>query len=89
MALTKSEKATIVKKFAKNEKDTGSVEIQIALLTEQINALTKHLKNNHKDNSSHRGLMRLVGQRKSLLTYLEGHDRDAYIKLIKDLKLRK
>lgn len=89
MALSKAEKAKIVKKFAKNEKDTGSVEIQIALLTEQINALTKHLKNNHKDNSSHRGLMRLVGQRKSLLTYLEGYDRDAYIKLIKELKLRK
>lgn len=89
MALSKEKKASLVKKFAKNEKDTGSVEIQIALLTEQINALTLHLKNNHKDNSSHRGLMRLVGQRKSLLTYLEGHDRDSYINVIKELKLRK
>ncbi|MCQ2753077.1 MAG: 30S ribosomal protein S15 [Bacilli bacterium] len=89
MALSKEKKASLVKKFAKNEKDTGSMEVQIALLTEQINALTLHLKNNHKDHSSHRGLMRLVGQRKSLLNYLEEHDRDAYIKLIKDLRLRK
>jgi len=89
MALTKAKKAELVKKFAKNPKDTGSVEIQIALLTEQINALTLHLKNNHKDNSSHRGLMRLVGQRKSLLNYLVEHDRDSYIELIKELKLRK
>lgn len=89
MALSKEKKAALVKKFAKNEKDTGSVEIQIALLTEQINALTEHLKNNHKDHSSHRGLMRLVGQRKSLLNYLEINDRDSYINLIKELKLRK
>lgn len=89
MALSKENKAKIVKKFKKNDKDTGSVEIQIALLTEQINALTVHLKNNHKDHSSHRGLMRLVGQRKSLLNYLEKNDRDSYINLIKELKLRK
>lgn len=89
MALSKEAKANVVKKFKKNDKDTGSVEIQIALLTEQINALSEHLKNNHKDYSSNRGLMRRVGQRKSLLTYLEKNDRDAYIKLIKDLKLRK
>lgn len=89
MALSKEKKAALVKKFAKSDKDTGSVEIQIALLTEQINALTIHLKNNHKDHSSHRGLMKLVGQRKSLLNYLEANDRDSYIKLIKDLKLRK
>ncbi len=89
MALSKDKKAELVKKFAKSEKDTGSVEIQIALLTEQINALTIHLKNNHKDHSSHRGLMRLVGQRKSLLNYLEKSDRDSYIKVIKELKLRK
>jgi len=89
MALSKEKKATLVKKFATSEKDTGSVQVQVALLTEQINALTEHLKNNHKDNSSHRGLMRLVGQRKSLLNYLEKYDRDAYADLIKNLKLRK
>jgi len=89
MALTKEKKANLVKKFATSEKDTGSVQVQVALLTEQINALTEHLKKNHKDNSSHRGLMRLVGQRKSLLNYLEKYDRDAYAELIKNLKLRK
>jgi len=89
MALSKEKKASVVKKFQKNAKDTGSIEVQVALLTEQINALTTHLKNNHKDNSSHRGLMRLVGQRKSLLNYLEEYDRDSYIELIKELKLRK
>ncbi len=89
MALSKEKKAALVKKFARSEKDTGSVEVQVALLTEQINALTDHLQKNHKDNSSHRGLMRLVGQRKSLLNYLEKADRDAYADLIKNLKLRK
>lgn len=89
MALSRETKAKITKKFANDIKDTGNVKVQIALLTEKINALTTHLKNNHKDNSSHRGLMRLVGQRKSLLNYLERTDRDSYLKLIKDLKLRK
>ena len=89
MALTKERKAELVKKFGKNEKDTGSVQVQVALLTEQIVALTAHLKRNHKDASSKRSLMVLVGQRRSLLDYLVRKDREAYLKLIVDLGLRK
>ena len=89
MALTKERKAEIVKKFGKNEKDTGSVQVQVALLTEQILALTAHLKANHKDANSKRSLMILVGQRRSLLDYLIRTDREAYFKLINDLGLRK
>ena len=89
MALSKTKKAEIVKKFAKSEKDTGSVEVQVALITEKIKSLTAHLKANDKDNTARRGLFVLVGQRKSLLAYLERTDRDAYAKLIAELGLRK
>lgn len=89
MALTKERKAELVKQFGKNEKDTGSVQVQIALLTEQIKALTAHLKANHKDAHSKRSLLVLVGQRRSLLNYLARTDRDAYLKLILELGLRK
>ena len=89
MALTKERKAELVKQFGKNEKDTGSVQVQVAILTEQIKALTVHLKANHKDASSKRSLMILVGQRRSLLNYLLKKDREAYAKLIVDLGLRK
>ncbi len=89
MALTKERKTELVKKYGKNEKDTGSVQVQVALLTEQIKALTAHLKKNHKDAASKRGLMILVGQRRSLLDYLVRTDREAYLKLIVDLGLRK
>jgi len=89
MALSKEMKAQIVKKYGKNEKDTGSVQVQVALLTEQIKALTAHLKANHKDANSKRSLMILVGQRRSLLDYLIRTDREAYLKLIVDLGLRK
>ncbi len=89
MALSKAKKAEIVKKFAKSEKDTGSVEVQVALITEKIKSLTAHLKANDKDNTARRGLFVLVGQRKSLLAYLERTNRDAYAKLIAELGLRK
>ena len=89
MALSKERKAELVKKFGKNEKDTGSVEVQIALLTEQIKALSAHLQKNHNDATSKRGLQILVGQRRSLLDYLIKTDRDAYFKLIAELGLRK
>ena len=89
MALSKERKAELVKKFGKDDKDTGSVQVQVALLTEQIKALTEHLKKNHKDAASKRGLMILVGQRRSLLNYLARTDRDAYVKLIVSLGLRK
>lgn len=89
MALSKQEKAELVKKFGKNAKDTGSTQVQVALLTKQIEALTEHLKRNHKDANSKRSLMILVGQRRSLLDYLVRTDREAYLKLIVDLGLRK
>ena len=87
--LSKAKIAEIVKKYGKDEKDTGSVEVQIALLTEQINELTKHLKNNKKDASGRRGLFVLVGKRRGLLDYLNRTDRDSYIKLLTELKIRK
>ena len=89
MALSKERTAEIVKKYGKSEKDTGSVEVQIALLTAQINDLTAHLKANKKDASGRRGLFVLVGKRRGLLDYLNREDRDSYIKLLADLKIRK
>lgn len=89
MALEKKEKAKIVSKFGKNPKDTGSIEVQVALLTNQIKVLTEHLKKNHKDHVARRGLLVLVGKRKSLLSYLERSDRDRYIRVIAELGLRK
>lgn len=89
MALSKERKAELVKKYGKNAKDTGSVQVQIAITTEQIKALTAHLKKNHKDAASKRGLLILVGQRRNLLDYLVRTNRDAYLKLIVDLGLRK
>jgi len=70
MALSKEVKSEIVKKFAKNEKDTGSAEVQIAILTEEIKTLTEHLKEHSHDYHSRRGLLKKVGQRRSLLNYL-------------------
>lgn len=87
--LSKEKTAEIVKKYGKNEKDTGSIQVQIALLTEQINALTAHLKNNKKDASGRRGLFILVGQRRAFLDYLSRTDRDAYSKLLSELNIRK
>lgn len=87
--LSKEKIAEIVAKYGKNEKDTGSVEVQIALLTVQINELTKHLKKNKKDASGRRGLFVLVGKRRGLLDYLNRTDRDAYAKLLAALEIRK
>jgi len=89
MALTKERKAELVKKYGKNAKDTGSVQVQVAILTDQITALTAHLKANKKDAHGKRSLMILVGQRRSLLDYMIRADREAYLKLIVDLNLRK
>ena len=89
MALTKEKKAELIKKFGKNESDTGSVEVQIAILTEEINSLTEHFKVHKQDNHSKRGLLRKVGQRKSLLNYLIENDVTRYRKIVKDLGLRK
>ncbi len=89
MALTKEQKAKIVKEFAKNEKDTGSAEVQIAILTQEINELTDHLKVHIHDYHSRRGLLRKVGQRRSMLKYLAKKDIQSYREVIKKLGLRK
>ena len=89
MALTKEAKTKIIKKYARDEKDTGSAEVQIAILTEEINALTEHLKNNQQDKHSKRGLLIKVGKRRSLLNYLLKTDVKRYRELVKSLGLRK
>lgn len=89
MALSKQTVAEIVKEFGKNEKDTGSTEVQAALITRQIIELTAHLKAHHKDTGARRGLLILVGQRRSLLDYLSANDFDRYVALITKLGLRK
>ncbi|MCF7945702.1 MAG: 30S ribosomal protein S15 [Spirochaetia bacterium] len=89
MPLSKEEKAEIVKNYGESEKDTGSTEVQIALLTKRITELTEHFKTNKKDHASRRGLLKLVGKRRRLLRYLSDNDLDSYRKLIKELGLRK
>ena len=89
MALTKERKAELVKKFGKDAQDTGSIEVQIAILTDEINTLTDHLKEHDHDFHSRRGLLKKVGQRRSLLNYLLKHDVTRYRKVIKELNLRK
>lgn len=89
MALTKTQRAQIVKKFGKNEKDTGSAAVQIALLTEEINELNEHLKTHKHDFHSRRGLLKKVGTRRSLQRYLKNKDIASYRNLIKELGLRK
>lgn len=89
MALTKETKSEIVQKFAKSEKDTGSCEVQIAILTAEINALTKHLEEHKHDYHSRRGLLKKVGQRKTMLAYLARKDINSYRKVIASLGLRK
>ena len=89
MAFTAIEKEKIVKEYAQGTKDTGSPEVQVALLTNRINYLTGHFKTNAKDNHSRRGLMKLVGRRRSLLDYLNAKDPSAYKTLITKLGIRK
>ena len=89
MALTKEVKAELVKKYGKSANDTGSAEVQIAILTEEIKELTDHLKVHTHDYHSRRGLLRKVGQRRSLLNYLLREDVTRYRKIVKDLGLRK
>ncbi len=87
--MDKGEKTDIINKFELHEGDTGSAEVQVALLTERINQLTGHMAANRHDYSSQRGLLKLVGQRRRLLTYLSKQDVGRYHKLIKELGLRK
>lgn len=88
MSLTKDETLDVVKKFGKDENDTGSTAVQIALLTKRIEDLQGHFKTHKKDNHSRTGLLQIVSDRKKLLTYLKKSDLQAYTKLVKDLKLR-
>ena len=87
--LKKEEKASIIKEFAKNENDCGSAEVQIAILSERINYLNEHLKLNKKDFHSRRGLLKMVGQRRSLLDYLKRTNFDSYRNIVKELGLRR
>ena len=89
MALKKEVKDKIIKKYARDAKDTGSPEVQIALLTEEIKALTKHLQENKQDKDSKRGLLIKVGKRKSLLNYLVKTDVKKYREVVASLGLRK
>ena len=89
MALTKDEKTSIIEKFRLDKNDTGSVEVQVALLTKRINDLNEHLKLHKHDYHSNRGLLKMVGQRKSLLNYLAKNDVQRYRALVKKLGLRK
>ncbi len=89
MSITLERKAELIKEYALAENDTGSVEVQCAVLTERIKNLTEHLKDNHKDFSSRKGLLILVGRRKSLLVYLKKNSLDRYVNLIQKLGIRK
>ncbi len=88
MALDTAKKSEIIKEFSRGENDTGSPEVQVALITNRITYLTEHLKTNKKDHSSRLGLLKLVGQRKRLLRYLKSKDFDRYTQIIKILELR-
>ena len=89
MALTKDEKTSIISEYHLDDKDTGSVEVQVALLTKRINDLNEHLKNHTHDYHSNRGLLKMVGKRKSLLNYLAKEDVQRYRALVQKLGLRK
>lgn len=86
--LTKEEKLEIIEKYGKDEKDTGSVEVQIAMLTQRIRELTDHLKSHKNDVSSRRGMYKLIGQRSGFLKYLKKKDIESYRNLIKELNIR-
>lgn len=89
MAMLPARKREIIEKFATHDGDTGSPEVQIALLTERINYLTQHFKTHHKDHHSRRGLLKLVGQRRRLLDYVKGRSVPRYRTIIGALGIRK
>lgn len=89
MALSNEKKQEIIKKYAREAKDTGSTEVQVAILTEEINNLTEHLKEHKHDYHSKRGLLKKVGKRKNLLNYLKNNDVNKYRETIEKLGLRK
>ena len=87
--MTKERKQEIISTYRRDDKDTGSSEVQIALLTERINELTEHLKVHKKDNHSRRGLLQMVGKRRNLLNYLAKKDLEKYREVLEKLNLRK
>lgn len=89
MSITLEKKKQVVSEYKIHEKDSGSPEVQIALLTSRINELTEHLKTHKKDHSSRRGLLKMVGKRNALLKYLTRQDRTRYLQIIQRLGLRK
>ena len=89
MPLTREKKERLIREYRMHDNDTGSPEVQIALLTERITQLTEHLKLHRKDFSSRRGLLKLVGQRRRLLDYLKDTDLEGYRKIVEELGLRK
>ena len=88
MTINLKNKQELIKKFGKNSKDSGNVEVQVAMLSQKISELTEHLKINAKDFQAKRGLLMMVGKRKRMLAYLKEADLEKYRKLIKDLNLR-
>ncbi|KST67478.1 MULTISPECIES: 30S ribosomal protein S15 [Mastigocoleus] len=88
MALTQQHKQEIISEYQVHETDTGSADVQIAMLTERINRLSQHLRINKKDHSSRRGLLKIIGQRKRLLSYIQKQDREHYQTLIRRLGIR-
>ena len=88
MALTKIQKEEIIKKYARDKKDTGSAEVQIAMLTKKISELTEHMKSNKKDFATKRGLLMMVGKRKRLLSFLKERNLEGYRSLVKALGIR-
>lgn len=89
MSLTAEKKQELIDKYGRSDGDTGSTEVQVALLTERINELTEHLRTHSKDHHSRRGLLMLVGKRRRLLRYLQGSDLERYRSLVADLGLRR
>ena len=87
-SITKEETADLIKEYGKNEKDSGSAEVQVAILTERIRNLTEHLKVHKKDNHTRRGLMKLIGKRRGLLKYIKNRNIDEYRELIKKIGIR-
>ena len=89
MTLTKKRKEEVIEKYGLNEKDSGSPNVQVALLTDRINEITDHLKKHKKDHNSRRSLLKLVGQRRKILNYIKGTKLEEYKKMVESLKLRK
>ena len=89
MSITKEKTAKLIKEHGANEKDSGSSQAQIAILTERINTITDHLKENRKDHSARRGLIAMVSRRRKLLDYISKHSNEDYMAIIKKLNIRK